>query len=81
MIMGKNEMKRIKLSKEEEKLALEEIIHFFDKERDEEIGNLAAVMLLEFFVEKLGPSIYNQAIADAQKYMTSKAEDLYGFML
>lgn len=79
--MGKTEMKRIKLSKEEEKFALEEIVHFFDKERDEEIGNLAAAMLLEFFVEKIGPSVYNQAIADAQKYMTSKAEDLYSLML
>ena len=79
--MGKTEMKRIKLSKEEEKIALEEIIHFFDKERDEEIGNLAAAMLLEFFVEKIGPTVYNQAIADAQKYIASKAEDLYGLML
>ena len=78
--MVKMEEKRIKLSKEEEKNALEEIISCFDKERDEEIGNLGATFLLEFFLEKIGPSIYNQAISDAQKYMNSKVEDLYGIM-
>ncbi|MEL7658650.1 MAG: DUF2164 domain-containing protein [Bacillota bacterium] len=78
--MSKTETRKIKISKEEEKLAIEEIIQFFEKERDEEIGNIESMMLLEFFMEKIGPSIYNQAIADAQKYMSNKVEDLYGLM-
>lgn len=78
--MAKTEVRKVKISKEEEKLAIEEIIQFFEKERDEEIGNLESMMLFEFFMEKIGPSIYNQAIADAQKYMSNKVEDLYGLM-
>ena len=78
--MAKVEARKVKISKEEEKLAIEEIILFFEKEREEEIGNIESMMLLEFFMEKIGPSIYNQAIADAQKYMSNKVEDLYGLM-
>ena len=35
-------------------------------------------MLLEFCVKEIGPSIYNQAIADAQTYFQDKAAELAG---
>lgn len=76
----KAEARKIKISKEEEKVAIEEIIQFFENERDEKIGNMESMLLFEFFMEKIGPSVYNQAIADAHKYMNNKVEDLYGLM-
>lgn len=45
---------------------------------DEEIGDLKAKLLLDFCVRELGPSIYSQAIADAQAYMQDKITDLDG---
>ena len=45
---------------------------------DQEIGDLKASRFLEFCVREIGPSIYNQAIADAQSYMQEKAADLSG---
>lgn len=39
---------------------------YFRDERDEEIGDLGAGFLLDFVLETVGPSVYNQAIRDAQ---------------
>ena len=45
---------------------------------DEEIGDLKAGLLLEYCLKEIGPSIYNQAIADAQAYLTGRVADLEG---
>ena len=43
---------------------------------DEGIGDLKAKLLLDFCVKELGPSIYNQAILDAQSGMQVKVAKL-----
>ncbi|MEN1967453.1 DUF2164 domain-containing protein [Lentibacillus sp. N15] len=50
---------------------------YFIKERDEEIGDLAAMLLLEFFTEKLAPHFYNIAVEDCHTYMAEKLDDLF----
>lgn len=45
---------------------------------EEEIGDLKARLLLDFCLRELGPSIYNQAIADAQAYMQDKVAEMDG---
>lgn len=74
-------MTKIELSAENKKTALIEIKQFFEQERDEILGDLASGLILDFILEKIGPRIYNQAIADTQKYMSEKVEDLYTLML
>ena len=49
---------------------------FFSSERDEEIGDLAAGLMLDFIIEKLAPEFYNQGVDDAYRYMKESAEDL-----
>lgn len=49
--------------------------HFLDH-HGEEIGELKAGLLLEFFVERLGPPVYNQAIQDARKFIQERLDDL-----
>ena len=39
---------------------------------------MPAGLLLNFFLEEIGPAIYNQAIADAQTRMIQRATDLNG---
>jgi uncharacterized protein (DUF2164 family) len=68
----------IKLQKDTEKYLLASIKRFVAENLDEEIGDLKAALVLEFCVQEIGPSIYNQAIADAQSYMQEKAADLGG---
>jgi uncharacterized protein (DUF2164 family) len=72
---------KIELTKEQKKQAIQDIREFFSRERDEEIGDLAGLIILDFIIEKIGPYLYNQAIADIQKYMNEKIEDMYGFMI
>jgi len=74
-------MSKIELSKDQKKRAVQDIREYFARERDEEIGDLAAEIILDFIIEKIGPYLYNQAVTDIQKYMGEKVEDLYGFML
>ena len=68
----------IKLTRESEKYLLGSIKRFFAENLDDDIGDLKAGVVLEFCIREIGPSIYNQAIADAQAYFQEKAADLGG---
>jgi len=58
--------------------AIASIQRYFEENMPEPIGNLPAGLLLDFFVEELGPMIYNRAIADAQARMALRISDLSG---
>jgi uncharacterized protein (DUF2164 family) len=49
---------------------------YFAKNMDEEIGDLKAGLLLDFILSELGPSVYNQAIADARAFFEERTSDL-----
>ena len=68
----------IRVEKQAEKYLVDSIKRFFAQELDEEIGDLKATSVLDFFLKEIGPSIYNQAIADAQAYIQEKAADMGG---
>lgn len=74
-------MKPIKLPKEQREIITENIRTYFETERGETIGHLAADSLLEFFLKELGPVIYNGALGDArtlvEQRMQSLEEDIY----
>lgn len=67
---------KIKLSKEKRQDIISAIQTYFQKERDEELGDLAAGLILSFFIEELAPEFYNQGVYDSYKYMTDRTEDL-----
>jgi uncharacterized protein (DUF2164 family) len=68
----------IKLKKEVRKSIIDDIKVYFYKERNEEINDLGAELLLDFIIQNVGPHIYNHAINDAYTYMNEKIEDLIG---
>ena len=74
-------MSKIKLIKEEKKHLIDEIKDYFGNERDEDIGDLQGDLILDFILEKIAPSIYNQAVSDMKNYMEEKIDDMYGFMI
>jgi uncharacterized protein (DUF2164 family) len=43
---------------------------------DEPLGTLAAGALLDFFLEEIGPSLYNQGVADAQARLHAQVAEL-----
>jgi uncharacterized protein (DUF2164 family) len=43
---------------------------------EEPIGNIAAGGLLGFFLEEIGPVVYNQAVRDVQERLQLRIEEL-----
>jgi uncharacterized protein (DUF2164 family) len=77
--MGLIRMKKenlIKITRERRDEMITIIRNYFSKERDEEIGDLAAGMILDFIIENLAPEFYNQGVEDSQRYMQDAALDL-----
>lgn len=66
----------VELSKEDRQQAIASIERYFRDERDEKIGNLAAGALLGFFLEEIGPSVYNRGVMDAQERMQARVAEL-----
>jgi len=53
-----------------------EIKDYFSSEREEEIGDLAAGLIVDFIIEKLAPEFYNQGVYDSHHFMRDATEDL-----
>jgi len=68
----------ITLKPETAQLMRESIKRYVAEHLDQDIGDLKAMMLLEFCLKEIGPTIYNQAIGDAQKYFETRVIDLDG---
>ena len=49
---------------------------YFAEHWEEEVGELKAGLLLDFMLAELGPTVYNQAIADARAFLAERVEDL-----
>ena len=66
----------ITLNKDARKDAIASIERYFQENMDERIGNIAAGALLGFFLEEIGPTIYNQAVADVQERLQARVMEL-----
>jgi uncharacterized protein (DUF2164 family) len=66
----------IELNKDARAAAIASIERYFNETFEERIGNIQAAALLHFFLEEIGPSVYNQAIAQAQERMIGRATEL-----
>jgi uncharacterized protein (DUF2164 family) len=66
----------IKITPEQKKQLLEEIIYYFETERDEKLGIIASESILDFFLDNLGRFIYNKALDDAKIWFTKRLEDV-----
>ena len=66
----------IELNKDVRAEAIKSIERYFQENMDERIGNIQAGALLNFFLEEIGPSVYNKAVADAQERIQMRATEL-----
>ncbi len=69
---------RIELTDERKARTVTAIQRYFRENLDEELGELGAQLLLEFFIRELGAPVYNQAIRDAHDFIQDKLVDLAG---
>lgn len=66
----------IEIDKDARKQAIASIERYFREHMDEPIGNIAAGALLGFFLEELGPLVYNQAVAEVQERLQQRIAEL-----
>ncbi len=55
---------------------IKDIKSFFYNELDEDIGDLKALLVLDFFIEELGLEIYNKGIDDSHSYILNKLSEM-----
>jgi uncharacterized protein (DUF2164 family) len=77
----KNMKKRkYELTKEKRNEMIEKIKEYYYNEREEEIGDLAASLLLNFIIDELADDFYNQGVNDCYKYFSDRTEDVLGLL-
>lgn len=66
----------IEIPKDARAEAIASIQRYFESNMDERIGNIAAGGLLGFFLDEIGPVIYNQAVAEVQERLQMRVSEL-----
>ena len=66
----------IALNKDARASAVASIERYHLEELGEKIGNIRAGALLNFFLEEIGPSIYNQAVAEVQERLMARVTEI-----
>jgi uncharacterized protein (DUF2164 family) len=66
----------IEISREVRQQAIASIERYFLETSGEKIGNIAAAGLLTFFLQEIGPVVYNQAVSRVQERMTITISEL-----
>ena len=66
----------IELTTEPRTEAIASIQRYFLENMEERISNIAASALLSYFLEEVGPIIYNKAVADAQERLQARVLEL-----
>lgn len=69
-------MQPIKFSKEEKSAIVNRIRDWFIEERDEDMGQIPAEMMLMFFSEEIGGYFYNRGLYDAHALVTKRMGDV-----
>jgi uncharacterized protein (DUF2164 family) len=70
-------LKNFTVDEDAKRRMIGEIQAYFLDERGEELGDLAALLMLEFFADKLAPQFYNYGIQDAHEFMSQRLEDIF----
>ena len=66
------------LSRQQRSDAIASIQQYAEANLPEQLGGLAAGLLLDFFIEEIGPLLYNLGVADTQTRIQQRAEDIAG---
>ena len=64
------------ISDEKRKEYIRELIEFFQVERDEEIGMIAAENILDHFLQNVGINLYNNGIEESITFLRERFESL-----
>jgi uncharacterized protein (DUF2164 family) len=66
----------LSLSPDTSRLLHASLKRYLTENLDDDIGDLKTGLMLDFVLKEIAPTIYNQAIADAQAYFQGRVADL-----
>jgi uncharacterized protein (DUF2164 family) len=66
----------IELPKDLRQQAIASIERYFAENMEERIGNVAAGALLSFFLEEIGPTVYNKAVQEVQERLQLRISEV-----
>ena len=66
----------IEISKPDRQQAIESLMRYAAEHFDERMGNVGAGALLGFFLEEIGPLVYNKAVADVQQRLQARIQEI-----
>jgi uncharacterized protein (DUF2164 family) len=66
----------LNLSNKQKDHLSQKVIQMYFEDFDEEISEFRAEQILDAFVTKIGPSIYNAAVEDVKQFMLTQLEDM-----
>ncbi len=67
---------KIKLDKETKDDLINKVKVYFSEEREEDLGDLAAALIVDFITDELGPVYYNKGVFDSYTYIEEKIQDV-----
>ena len=71
----------LELTGDARKLAIASIRRHVQEEFGQDVGDLKASLVLDFFLAELGPSVYNMGVTDAKAFLMDRTEDLNALSL
>jgi uncharacterized protein (DUF2164 family) len=66
----------IELDRAQREQAIRSLTRYVEQELDQRLGNIAAGGLLGFFLEEIGPLVYNQAVAAVQERLSQRVAEV-----
>ncbi|MCG8527312.1 MAG: DUF2164 domain-containing protein [Opitutales bacterium] len=66
----------IELTKQEVEQILPSVKRYILEEFDEEITDLKAQLLLNYFMKEIGPYAYNKGVKDAEYFIRNRLDDV-----
>jgi uncharacterized protein (DUF2164 family) len=70
-------MKKDMLSEMQKNEIMKLLMGYMEEELDTDMGNMQAMLMLDFILKEIGPYIYKAGVEDAAKFIGDKLDDLY----
>ncbi len=68
----------IELTKQEIADILPSLQRFFSEELEQDLNEMRAKFVLNYFMQEIAPFAYNKGVSDSETYLRGRVEDLTG---
>ncbi|RUO44289.1 DUF2164 domain-containing protein [Aliidiomarina taiwanensis] len=70
-------MIEMKFSSTDKEALVYKVTEYFENELGQNIGNFEAEFLIDFFIELIGPALFNKGLNSAYRLLTERMDEFY----